>query len=232
MKRWLCLLAVLALALVPALMPVDEAQARAPQAAVEHANNLKQIGLAMHSYHAAHKRLPAAAVYGKDDKALLSWRVLLLPHLDQAALAKEFKMDEPWDSEHNKKLVAKMPKVFGPIGNKEEEEGKTYYRVFTGQGTVFDGTKGIALFAITDGTSNTIMVVEANEAVPWTKPDELVYKDKEALPKLGGHTKGGFAVLLCDGSVMNFRQDFDEKQMRHAILRADGNVVDFTKLEK
>ena len=232
MKRCLCGLGVLMLALLPALIPVDKAQAHVPQAAVEHANNLKQIGLAMHNYHDTYKRLPAAAVYDKDGKAQLSWRVLVLPFLDQAALAKEFKMDEPWDSDHNKKLVAKMPKVFGPIGNQQEDEGKTYYRVFTGQGTVFDGTKGIPLFGIADGTSNTIMVVEANDAVEWTKPDELVYKDKEALPKLGGHTKGGFAVLMCDGAVRSFRQEFDEKQMRNAILRADGNVVDFTMLEK
>jgi hypothetical protein len=232
MKRWLWLPCLLAVALVPTLVPAPQADARAPQAGVEHSNNLKQIALAMHSYHDANKRLPAAAVYDKDGKALLSWRVLILPHLEQAALAKEIKMDQAWDSDDNKKVLAKMPAVFGPIGTKEEDMGKTYYRVFTGPGTVFDGTKGIGLVTIADGTSNTILVVEANEAVEWTKPDELPYKDKEALPKLGGHTKGGFAVVMCDGSVMNFRQDFDEKQMRNAILRADGNVVDFTKLER
>jgi hypothetical protein len=218
--------------LVPALGEVDQAQARVPQTGIEHTNNLKQIGLAMHQYHDAYKRLPAAAVFDKDGKALLSWRVLILAFLDQAALAKEIKMDEPWDSDNNKKVLAKMPKVFGPIGDKHEDEGKTYYRVFTGKGTVFDGTRGITMAGITDGTSNTVMVVEANEAVEWTKPDELVYKDKDALPKLGGHTKGGFGVLMCDGTVMSFRQDFDEKQMRNAILRADGNVVDFSKLER
>jgi hypothetical protein len=230
MKQWCWLLGLLAAALVPALASVDKAEARGPQTAAEYVNNLKQIGLAMHNYHDVNNRLPAAAVYSKDGKALLSWRVLLLPYLEQAALTKEIKMDEPWDSANNKKVLAKMPAVFGPAGDKDE--GKTYLRVFTGQGTVFPGKDGMKLLAITDGTSNTIMVVEAKEAVEWTKPDELVYKEKEALPKLCGHTKGGFAVLMCDGAVKTFKQDFDEQQMRYAILAADGHPVDFMKLER
>jgi hypothetical protein len=231
MKHWYCLPALLAVALAPALVPLETAEARAPQ--IDIANNLKQIGLAMHSYHDTYGTFPPAAVYDKDGKkALLSWRVLILPFLEQGNLAKEIKMDEAWDSDHNKKVLEKMPAIFGPIGNKKEEVGKTYYRVFTGPGTVFDGKKGIKMVAIPDGTSNTILVVEANEAVDWTKSEELEYKDKEALPKLGGHAKDSFGVLMCDGMAKTFRQDFDEQQMRYAILRADGNPVDFTKLER
>jgi hypothetical protein len=230
MKRWYFLPGLLAVALAPGLVPVHGAEAQATQ--IGTTSNLKQIGLALHSYHDTHRGFPPAAVYDKDGKkALLSWRVLILPFLEQGRLAQEIKMDEAWDSDHNKKVLEKMPAVFGPIGKNKEEVGKTYYRVFTGPGTVFEGKQGTRMTAITDGTTNTILVVEANEAVDWTKPDELVFKDKEALPKLGGHAKDSFAVLMCDGLVRNFRQDFDEKQMRNAILRADGNPVDFTKLE-
>src|SRR5262245_56693586 len=77
------------------------------------ANNLKQIGVAMHTYHDKHRSFPAAAIYGKDGKALLSWRVALLPYLGLEALYKEFKLDEPWDSAHNKRLLEKMPAVYG-----------------------------------------------------------------------------------------------------------------------
>jgi hypothetical protein len=233
MKPCMFLLGLFTLALLPAIVRLEtRAEPRAGED-INNANNLRQIGLAMHSYHDQFKSLPPAAVYDKDGKkALLSWRVLILPYLDQGNLAKQFKMDEPWDSDNNKKLLDKMPSVFGPISNKKEDAGKTHYRVFTGPGTVFEGTKGIRFMAITDGTSNTILAVEANEAVEWTKPGDLEFKDKEALPKLGGHTKGGFAVLMCDGSAKIFRPDFDEKQMRNAILRADGNLVDFTKLER
>ena len=104
--------------------------------------------------------------------------------------------------------------------------GKTYYRVFTGEGTVFDGKQGIKLLAIADGTSNTILVVEANEAVEWTKPDELPYKDKEALPKLGGHTKGGFAVVMCDGSVKFLKDSTNIVTIWALGSRASGEIID------
>lgn len=200
---------------------------------VEHRNNLKQIGLAMLNYESANRRYPPPAVLSKDGKPLLSWRVLLLPYLEENNLVQAFKMDEPWDSPHNIKLLDKMPKVFGPIGSGEGEASKTYYRVFTGQGTMFPlEPRGVPIASITDGTSNTVLVVEAHEGVPWTKPDELPYDEKKPLAKLGGHSKGGFAVVMADGSVRDFRQDFDEAMLRRVITRADGLVVDFEKLDR
>jgi hypothetical protein len=218
------------LAALLGLVPVPQAEARTPLGGVANKNDLKQIGLAFHDYHDVHKRFPAAAIFDKDGKALLSWRVALLPSLEQAALYKEFKLDEPWDSAHNIKLLPKMPRIFGPPGD-GDDAGKTVYRVFTGPGTVFDGRTGLKITSISDGTTNTILAVEAREAVPWTKPEELPYKDKEPLPKLGADKKN-FVVLMCDGSVMTFRPDFNEQQMRYAILRADGNIVDFSQLER
>jgi RNA polymerase sigma factor (sigma-70 family) len=166
------------------------------------ANNMKQIGLAMHNYHDSFKALPAHAIYSKDGKTpLLSWRVSILPFIDQNDLYKQFKLDEPWDSAHNKKLIPKMPDIFEPtIGKKEE--GKTLIQVFTGPDTVFNGAKRLKLTEITDGTSNTIMAVEAKDAVVWTKPADLVLpKDKDKLPALGGRFSNGFHILMCDGTV-------------------------------
>jgi hypothetical protein len=231
MNRCLVVPGLLATALLPALVP--SADAHAPrQTRIEHQNNLKQIGLAMHNYESTFKRLPAAAIFDKEGKPLLSWRVAILPFLDQDALYKKLKLDEPWDSPNNIKLLENMPKVFGPLGDGKDDIGKTCYRVFHGPGAVFDGKKGIPLTGIVDGTSNTIMVVEARDGVPWTKPDELVYKEKDVLPKLGRNAKEGFTVLLCDGSVMTFRQDYNVEHMHRAILRADGNTVDFSLLER
>src|SRR5882672_4340583 len=70
-------------------------------------NDLKQLALAMHNYHSAYGQLPPAAVRDKNGKLLLSWRVLILPYIEQDNLFKEFKLEEPWDSDHNKKLIAK-----------------------------------------------------------------------------------------------------------------------------
>jgi RNA polymerase sigma factor (sigma-70 family) len=100
-------------------------------------SNLKQIGIALHNYHNDYDTLPAPAIYGKNGKPLLSWRVTLLPYIEQDNLYQQFNLDEPWDSEHNKKLLAKMPKTYVPPGVKTKEPYLTYYQVFVGPGTVF-----------------------------------------------------------------------------------------------
>ncbi len=186
-------------------------------------NNLKQIGLALHNYHDTYGSFPPAAVLSKDGKPLLSWRVLMLPYLENDALYKEFKLDEPWDSDHNKKLLAKMPKVFAPV--KGEVKDSTFYRGLVGGGAFFEEKKKIRIAEITDGTSNTIMVVEAGDAVPWTKPDELPYDPDKPLPKLGGLFDGDFNALFADGAVRFLKKSIDEKVLRGIITRAGGEVV-------
>ncbi len=210
------------------------AAARAAQPADRQAshNNLRQIGLAMHNYHDTLKRFPAAAISSKDGKPLLSWRVAILPYIEQGALYRQFKLDEPWDSEHNKKLLEKMPKIYEPVGGAQTKEPhSTFYRVFTGPGTVFEGMRGVSLATITDGSANTALVVEASESVPWTKPDELVYEARKDLPKLGGLFRTGFHVLMADGSVLWVRRNFDAPTLRSVILRNDGMVIDLAKIK-
>lgn len=194
------------------------------------ANNLKQIALAMHNYHDTHNAFPANAIYGKDGKALLSWRVAILPYIEENALYNEFKLDEPWDSAHNKKLLAKMPKIYAPVAGGNVAADATFYQVFTGPGTIFEGKKGLRLLEITDGTSNTFLAAEAGEAVPWTKPDDLPFDPQKDLPKLGGLFKAGFHVAMADGSVRFIRRDFDPQALRLAITRNDGQVIDLNSL--
>jgi uncharacterized protein (TIGR03067 family) len=194
------------------------------------ANNLKQIALAMHFYHDANKRLPAPAILSKDGKPLLSWRVAVLPYLEQQELYKQFKLDEPWDSAHNKKLLEKMPPLYAPVTGKTKQPHSTYYQVFVGPGTAFEPGKNITLLNITDGTSNTVMAVEAGEAVPWTKPQDLPYDPQKDLPKLGGLSSDGLFVAMCDGAVRWMPRPFDARLFRLAITRNDGQEVDFDKL--
>jgi hypothetical protein len=190
-------------------------------------NNLKQLALAMHNYHDMNKELPSAAYYDKDGKPLLSWRVALLPFLgdQEKELYLKFNLDEPWDSEHNKKLLAKMPDVFAPVRNAPKDKGMTYYQVFAGKGTAFDGKKGLRLADFPDGTSNTILIVEAKDAVPWTKPADLPFEAKKPLPKLGGLFKDGFNAALADGSVRYIQRSISDRTLRNAITRDDGNVL-------
>src|SRR5205823_6071723 len=94
-------------------------------------NNLKQIGLAAHIFHDKYNAFPAGVFDASGKKVGLSWRVAILPFIEQDALYREFKLDEPWDSDHNKKLIAKMPKVFAPPAGEKVAAGYTYYQMFT-----------------------------------------------------------------------------------------------------
>jgi RNA polymerase sigma factor (sigma-70 family) len=193
------------------------------------AENLKRLVRAMHAYAKDHKRFPPAAVYDKTGKPLLSWRVLLLPYLDQKNLYMQFKLDEPWDSPHNKSWSDVLIKVYNPFA---EVTGKTHYRVFTGPGTMFEGTRGVRAADVKDGLANTILIVEADEAVPWAMPDELSYDPKKPLPPLGKRFKGGFHIALADGTVRLVRPPVNEAALRAAITRNGGEPVDVEKLGK
>jgi RNA polymerase sigma factor (sigma-70 family) len=99
-------------------------------------NNIKQILLAFHNHHDAYGYLPAD-IRGKDGKPLLSWRVAILPFIEQDNLYRQFKLDQPWDSEHNLKLLAQLPNVYR-VGIEPKDATHTYYQVFAGPGTPFD----------------------------------------------------------------------------------------------
>ena len=206
----------LALAIQPGGDKADDSAARG-----QSFNNVKRIGLAMHEFHDAYMHLPLHAMYSNDGKTpLLSWRVTILPFLGEKALFNEFRHDEPWDSEHNKKLIAKMPKIYEPVGLGKKEEGRTYYQVFTGPDTLFDGNKQMRLTDITDGTSNTLLAIEGKEPVIWTKPADLTLpkeKDKERLTPVGGLFKNGTNAAMCDGSVHMLARTLDGPQLRSLV---------------
>src|SRR5260370_15979827 len=174
----------------------------------------------MHSYHDVHGRLPAAVVYGEDGKPLLSWRVLILPFIEQEALFRRFKLDEPWDSPHNLRLLPEMPRVFFPFdGSSPAQPHNTFYQVFVGKGAAFEGKMGLRWEDFTDGTPNTFLVVEAGQAVPWTSPQDLTYGAGLPLPKLGGLFKARFRAGFGDGSVLTISQDISEATLRDASTR-------------
>ncbi|NLX56953.1 MAG: DUF1559 domain-containing protein [Planctomycetaceae bacterium] len=179
---------------------------------VKSVNNFKQIGLAMHNYHDVYKGFPSAASFDAAGKPLLSWRVHLLPFLDQVDLYRQFHLDEPWDSEHNQKLIALMPPVFAdPAASLQP--GMTTYLVPIGEGTVFGTGESLKLNEIRDGTSNTIMVVNVmpDRAVVWTKPADLAVTEAAPLTGLISDSRQEFEVLLCDGSVRVLNNTLDPR---------------------
>jgi len=192
-------------------------------------NHLKQLGLAMHSYRETNGHLPAAASYDAGGKKLLSWRVHILPYLEEGALYKQFHLDEPWDSEHNRKLIDKMPATYTCPSTDLRQEGMTTYLAPLGDQTVFSGKEGITFQEITDGTSNTILLVEADSehAVIWTKPDDLEIDLENPKDWMSGQDRIAFHAVFCDGSVHTLSKGIDAKVLGAMFTRNDGLVIDF-----
>jgi hypothetical protein len=189
--------------------------------------NLEALALGVHNYAGTYDSKLPAGILDKDGKPLLSWRVQLLPYLEQDELYKKFRLDEPWDSKHNLALLELMPRVFASPRVVVKRKGYTVYQVFTGPDAVFNAGKTIfKIGTIPDGTSNTLFAVEASKAVPWTKPADIPFDKAKAVPDFGkAYGKRPLGALL-DGSVrMLDLNKISAETLKHAIMPADGNVL-------
>ncbi len=202
------------------------------------ANELKQIGLAMHMYHDVHGTFPARASYDADGNPLLSWRVHLLPYLEHAELYEQFHLEEPWDSPHNLRLVEQIPPIYqqeiyrqGRSRKGDPEEARYSTRIVTldGVGTAMQGTSGITFQQFTDGTSNTILAAQCDpeRAVIWTKPEDLSFSAENPGAGLWGQEdEEPLKAIFADGSVSMIPESVSGETLRRLIIRNDGEPVD------
>jgi hypothetical protein len=206
------------------LLPAVQAARGTAKGAVS-SNNLKQIGLAIHNYHDVYRQFPTDITDEKGNR-LLSWRVRLLPFLEEGPLYEQFRQNEPWDSPHNMQLLARMPESLkNPL---VADATTTNYLAPRGEGTFWeDGKSKLSFAQITDGTSNTIMVVEANpeKAVPWTKPVDLDVDLRNPAAGVGDQRPDGFLALFGDGSVRTIEAATAVDILRALFTRAGGEAV-------
>jgi hypothetical protein len=187
-------------------------------------NNQKQIMLAFHNFESTYRQLPNRAwKKDADGKPLLSWRVALLPFIEQGSLYEKFKLDEPWDSPHNIQLLELMPDFYRNP-KIPTEPGHTTYVMPYGAGTPGSEEGRLRFAMFTDGLSNTISVVEVDSeyAVPWTAPDDINIEDidlTDAFPEKGAN------VSIWDGSVRFFSKTFDLEVLEKLLTHRGGELV-------
>jgi Protein of unknown function (DUF1559) len=197
---------------------------------------LAQLALAFHSYAGTHDRLPGPAILSPQGQPLLSWRVAILPFIEQDQLYRRFRLDESWDSPHNLTLLPLMPFTFRPYPDVQAEPNTTLFQAFVGPGTALERA-GLRLPQdFLDGTSNTILLVEASVGVLWTKPEDIVYDPHGPLPPLGKVYRNdrvlfpveqptSFRAAMADGSSRSIPKTISEATLRAAITRNGGDKL-------
>ena len=228
-RRWAVLLGVGGAGLLLAALLLSAVRsARGEARRLQCANNLRLIALALRNYHEFFGCLPPAAIVDKDGRPLLSWRVLILASLVSTDLPDEFRRDEPWDSPHNRALMAKMPPIFACPSDPDvgPGSGMTPYQVVVGPDTAFSPDfRPVRVDDVADGTSNTLLVVESARPVLWTKPDDVRSDDPAPLLGLGSRHPGGFNAVFGDGSVRFLKNTIKPATLRALLTRAGAEAV-------
>lgn len=204
------------LLLLPAVSAARNAARR-----TQSSNNMKQLGLALHNYHDMYQTFPPAVVTDADGKPLYSGRVLLLPFLEQAALYQRFDKSKAWDSPENQAVSStRIPTFSDPA---DPNNSNCDYVFVTGAGTVFDGNKACNFGSITDGTSNTILMVQtASGPSNWAEPTEW---NVDSSPVPNGSYPKIVIVLFADGSVRSINAQQMQQAAKQLAQRADGQAI-------
>jgi hypothetical protein len=200
-------------------------------------NNLKQIGLAIINFHEANKALPNHAIRDpKTGQPILSWRVALLPYLEEQALFQQIRQNERWDSQYNRQFGNKMPTVYQHPAR--ANDGRTHYQVFQGDRSAFPKATrpakafpmagDIGIGRIPDGTSNTIFVVEAALPVNWMQPDDIPFQKGQPglINRVGNHwADDTFDAVMGDGAIRRMRRDMTQQTLEALITRDGAEIV-------
>jgi hypothetical protein len=203
--------------LLPAVQQAREAARR-----MQSTNNMKQIMIAMHTYHDTYREFPPAVVKDADGKPLYSGMVLLLPFLEQQPLYDKFDKSKAWNSPENETWSnMTVPMLIDP-SNPNTSQGRTDYLLVSGPGSVLEDTPGMkhTLGSIADGTSNTIMVVEVKGTASWAAPNTW-----DVNQPLNGSHPNVVIVGFADGSVRTISRNIDPMTLKRLVERADGQAV-------
>jgi hypothetical protein len=196
-------------------------------------NNLKQLALGVQEYADIYKCFPPAYIADEQGRPMHSWRVLVLPYIEQRALYDEYDFNEAWDGPHNRQLADRMPQCFFHCPQDRAAGGATTsYVAVVGPETIWPGSEIVPLRDVRDGMSNTILLVEvANSGIHWMEPSDLPFSAIQAginrpqgLGPSSNHP-GSIVVAFADGSARSISQSISQTVFEALFTRAGGEKL-------
>lgn len=238
-----CLFAILIIVMLLALLAPAVQSAREAARRNSCLGHLKQLSLGLHNYESVNGSFPGAAQPDPNGIHPHSWRVRISPYLESQKFYSLYRTSEPWNSPNNSKAVNNWgPLTYFQCPSYDVQDGSTHYLAVVGDNTAFPPKSGRMISEITDGTSNTILLIEApHKRVPWAKPQDMTFEEAVELltnpPKqedFGHEIDEGFFykpsvglnVAFCDGHVQHLRLPVPKKYAVAMLTANGGDVFD------
>ncbi len=225
-----CLVGIPVALLLPAIQSARQAATR-----MQSSNNMKMIAISLLNYEDSHKVFPAASLADESTgKPPHSWRVALLEFVDPD-LFKEYDFSKPWDDPVNLRLESRMPEIY-KNHRFDAEPYHTNYLAVVGDRTVLQVNRFVKLSDVIDGSSRTIVIVEAVKTVHWMEPTDLDFSQMDfelnasdespGLPDGIGEDSPEYTpqAIFLDGSVRRLDEDMgllDPDELESAFVIDD-----------
>ncbi|PHS11944.1 MAG: hypothetical protein COA78_08790 [Blastopirellula sp.] len=200
-------------------------QARTAARRAHSQGNMTKIGLALHNYHDTFGSFPPAYIPDEDGKPMHSWRVLILPFIEQSNLYEQYNFDEPWDSPNNRAIAQRMPDIYRNPSSDDAtmKQNVTTYQAVEGKNAGFDGSTSLKFRNFVDGTSNSVLVIENyDRPVLWTQPSDTSIQAFASGKPFNGSPTGGINALFGDASIHHIDQTTGSQQLKDMAIRNDG----------
>lgn len=196
-------------------------------------NNLREIALALNAYHDAHGTYPPAYLADAKGKPMHSWRVLVLPFLGQQELFDEYDFSQPWNGPSNRRLLDRMPDVYRCPAEENRASTDTSYAMVVAAGTISDGPTGTARTEISDGTGETLLVVESSPSgIAWLEPRDLdgnkityVINDPQQAGGIRSRHADEANAVTCSARSVTLWSASDEEQVKADTTIAGGESL-------
>jgi hypothetical protein len=207
-------------------------------------NRLKQLALAIHNNHTEYRQMPSQCLSAANGKPGLSWRVQLLPFVEQIGIYTRFDLHQAWDGPANRPLADVQFDLYRCPAETNQRHTETSYVAIAGDDTCWPAGGPIRFNDIADGTSNALLFGETHDSgILWPEPRDLQYDQLDwrlqgspgkSLSSSHGpvieyfdgsrklKSRTSVNVALADGSVLHLSRDVDPEVLRQLANRHDG----------